>query len=214
MTFLELCKRVRMESGISGEITSVTGQQGIYAKLVMWVKQADLDIQRMHPDWTFMWRSVVHNLQVGVRDYLPGDLGIQLVRESLSFQLGKDYLQIVDWGRWMKEFNLRLVDSPAQPSVVTQRPDGHFVFDRIPDQEYSLTITYITKPTAMTGNDSTSVIPSEYHEAIVHRALYLYAKQEEDQYLMQSASLEFENITSQMAAEYLPDSDFDRGVII
>jgi hypothetical protein len=57
MTFLELCKRVRADAGISGDMATVLNQQGMMAKLVNWVRQADLDIQRMHTSWAFMWRT-------------------------------------------------------------------------------------------------------------------------------------------------------------
>lgn len=213
MTFLELCKRVRADAGISGDIATVLNQQGMMAKLVNWVRQADLDIQRMQTSWTFMWRTATPSLQVGVRLYQPADLDIQQVRDSLSFQIGKQYLKMVSWEHWMQSYNLQLVDPPAQPTVFTQRPDGAFLFERIPDQAYPLTITYYIKPISMASNSSVSVVPEEYHEAIVQRALYLYAKQEEDQYLMQTAQAEFDMLTSQLAADYLPDCDFDRGGI-
>ena len=213
MTFLELCKRVRADAGISGDIATVLNQQGMMAKLVNWVRQADLDIQRMQTSWTFMWRTATPLLQVGVRLYQPADLDIQQVRDSLSFQIGKQYLKMVSWEHWMQSYNLQLVDTPAQPTVFTQRPDGAFLFDRIPDQAYPLTIAYYIKPISMVSNSSVSVVPEEYHEAIVQRALYLYAKQEEDQYLMQTAQTEFDMLTSQLAADYLPDCDFDRGRI-
>lgn len=211
MTFLELCKRVRSEAGISGDIATVTNQQGIMAKLVEWVRQADLDIQRMHPNWQFMWRMATPLLQIGVRNYLPADLEIQQVRDSLSFQLGKQYLQHVSWDVWMRDHNLQLSDVPAQPTIYTQRPDGMFLFDRIPEHAYPLSVTYYTKPARMTENGSVSVVPEEYHEAIVRRALFLYACQEEDQYLMQTSQNEFDRLTSEMASEYLPEITMNFG---
>ena len=210
MTFLELCKRVRLEAGISGDIATVLNQQGIMAKLVEWVRQADLDIQRI-PNWQFMWRMASPTLQIGVRNYLPADLDIQQVRDSLSMQLGKQYLTFVGWDTWMRQYNLQLSDVLAQPTLYTQRPDGVFLFDRLPDQAYPLSVTYYTKPEKMTENGSVSVVPEEYHEAIVRRALYLYACQEEDQYLMQTSQAEYDRLTTEMAGEYLPEISINFG---
>jgi len=58
VTFLELCKTVRQELGISGNGPSNVSSTIYQEKLLIdWVKAADLLVQRLHPDWDFLWAS-------------------------------------------------------------------------------------------------------------------------------------------------------------
>jgi hypothetical protein len=99
MNFLELCQRVRLKSGLSGDIASVTGQQAILAKVVTWVQDADLEIQRSKTDWSFMWRKAASALVVGKNEYLPADFGMLPFASISKLYIGTTEIYPVPWSQ-------------------------------------------------------------------------------------------------------------------
>ena len=78
-TYLQICQDTQSTCSITGNsITSVTGQSGILAKLVRWVADADVAIQRLHTDWDFLYDTSTFSetLVQGSSEYAqPPDLG-------------------------------------------------------------------------------------------------------------------------------------------
>lgn len=204
MTFLELCQRVRQESGISGSgPDTVNNQKAILQKVVEWVRQADLDIQRMHQDWAFMWRSQAVQLITGQQAYTNIELNLLDMDTVLSIDYQGDELCALTWEQF-KSQRMQVMEQQQRPTVYTIRPDSQILFYAVPDKDYSLTVEYMKKVQPMQNDDDISPIPERYHDAILHKALMYYASHEEDNSLYGVANMRFDSVLSELAASQLP----------
>ena len=210
MTFLELCQRVRQESGVSGSgPASVANQQAIIAKIIEWVRQADIDIQRLHDNWNFMWRSKSVDLIAGQAAYTPGELNLFDMDSVRSMDYNGDPLVAISWEAF-KAQRMQVMTQQQQPTVYTIRPDGALMFYAVPDKVYSLTVEYTLKVSPMQNDNDLSPIPERFHDVILHKALMYYASHEEDNSLYGVANMRFENALSELVADQLPPITFYR----
>lgn len=205
MTFLELCRRVRQDSGISGDIATVENQQGILAKLVTWVREADYDILKSRTDWTFMQRSANASLQVGKAEYLPADLNMQPFAGLSRLYVGRVPIVHCDFNT-LDDWHLKQGGATAGvPQRYAVTPNKRILFDHAPAEAASVAIRYHALPVRMTANSSVSLIPEEHHEIIVQKALMSYASMEQDDKLLRDATDRFERLHSQLCNSYLPE---------
>ena len=191
MTFLEMCRRVRQESGISGDIASVVNQQGILAKLVTWVQQAEYDIVTSRKDWNFMRGKASGSLVVGKVEYLPGDLGMQPFTMLSKVYVDRQPLRKLDF-EYLDDWHLK--NGGAQegtPTAYAETPDGTILFDHKPTQAVLFDIRYYKSATRLTLNTSVSPIPAEHEEVIIQAALMSYARHEQDDQLLRDFEKEF-----------------------
>lgn len=208
MNFLELCQRVRLKSGLSGDIAAVTGQQAILAKLVTWVQDADLEIQRSKTEWSFMWRRTSANLVVGKNEYLPLDLNMQPFSNLETLFVGTKPLNEVPWAQLEHDLLSNGGAPSGEPCSYALSPDGFIVFNRSPMAVSVANIRYHLLPLRMTSNTSVSPIPEEFHEAIVQKALQSYASNEQDDQLQRDAITAFDVLSKEMTARFLPKITF------
>lgn len=214
MTFLELCNRVRQESGISGSgPITVVNQQAILAKVVEWVRQADLDIQRLQPDWTFLWRIGSAALQEDVRQYSTLDLGLINVNQIKRIAIDGQPLKELSWDVFRNRGFLTAADK-QRPTVYTFRPDGVMQVFPVPDAGYTLDVEYSVLPVQMVGDTDVSAIPERFHDVIMHKALMYYASHEEDGSLLQVATMRYDNALAELASACLPRMSFSRGAFL
>lgn len=211
MTFLELCQRVRQESGISGSgPESVLNQKAILEKVIQWVKQADLDVQQAHEDWLFMWRMSSITLASGVSEYQPITLGLNSLRAIDELEINGYPLRRYSWKQF-KACRKHLGDGKGEPTAYTVMPDGSLQFSPSPDKNYQAIIEYSMKPIAMQNDDDESIVPEDYHPIILQKALMYYASHEEDNSLYQVAAQRYDEYLSLMAHELLPQLSIGRG---
>ena len=210
MTFLELCQRVRQESGVSGSgPVTVANQQAIIAKIIEWVRQADVDIQRLHDNWRFMWRSKGVNLIAGQALYTPLELSLTDMDALLSLDYAGDTLVPLSWEAF-KAQRMQVMTQQQRPTVYTIRPDGALMFYAVPNQAYTLTAEYTMKVSQMQSDNDISPIPERFHDVILHKALMYYASHEEDSSLYGVANGRYEQALSELAAAELPPITFCR----
>lgn len=211
MTFLELCKRVRQESGVSGTgPVSVASQTGILAKIVEWVRQADVDIQRYNLFWSFLWRITDVELTLGTKEYSMAALGLSDMRQLKGISIGNNKLVEMPWQLYV-DYGFRLSSDSGTPTHYTFRPDGVMCVHPAPNAPVQVTIEYYRTPKAMSANADVSLIPEAYHDAIIHKALMYFASHEEDAALLQVSNVRYENVLAEMGANYLPKITLDRG---
>lgn len=211
MTYLELCVRVREESGVSGTgPASTINQVGVLAKIIGWVRDADLDIQRFKTDWKFLWRRAQSALVVGQQSYSATELSLSDLKDINRFWVNDTPVRVVDWDEWVDRYEPQGTGQ-GMPQVVTIAPDLSFMFYPVPDSAYSTRTDYFKMPVALTADSDVSAIPAAYHDCIVQKALIYYGKFEEDQNLIQLASLEYEQKLSELCRDYLPKMGFARG---
>lgn len=211
MTYLELCVRVREESGVSGTgPASTTNQIGVLAKIVGWVRDADLDIKRFKNDWKFLWRRTQSALVLGQQSYTAIDLSLSDLKDLSRFWVNDQPVRIVNWDEWVDRYEPQGTGQ-GLPQVVTIAPDGSFMFYPVPDSAYSTRTDYFKMPISLSGDSDMSVIPAAYHDCIVQKALIYYGIFEEDQALIQLATMQYEQKLSELCRDYLPKMGFARG---
>lgn len=205
MNFLELCQRVRQDSGISGDIASVVNQQGILLKLVTWVQQAEYDIVTSRKDWNFMRGKASGSLVVGKVEYLPGELGMQPFAMLSKVYVDRQPLEKLDF-EYLDDWHLKNGGAPdGTPTAFAETPDGTILFNHKPTQAVAFDIRYYKSATRLTVNTSVSPIPAEHEEVIVQAALMSYARHEQDDQLLRDSQIAFDVHLKSLSNRQLPN---------
>jgi len=214
MTFLELCKRVHEQSGISGKgPTTTSGQSGVLAKLVSWVIDADMDIQALKNEWQFLWRRANATLTAGQQVYSGAALNITNLNVIDSVFVDNEQVISVPWQDWLGDFDQRNQDL-GWPRILSVDPTGNIYLYPVPESDMAIKVNYYTEPTALSNDSDVSLIPAKYHDCIVQKALMYYATFEEDMQLYQMASARYETRLTDLCNSQLPIMGFDiRGLI-
>lgn len=214
MNFLELCVRVREESGISDTgPASVTGQTGILGLIVSWVRQADLDIQNLENQWRFLWTRAPAAVAVPNQlEYLPADLNVvtdQLNDRNLSRMLVDDNIvPFLTWELYVSWIERSPVEFGPNPRCVTVTPDGKFKFWPVIDTAVSVVVDYYASPVSLTLGTDISKIPPQYHETIVDKAMLYYGRSENDQMAFDNAQFMYSEHLSRIEHTELPQAQF------
>jgi hypothetical protein len=209
VTFLELCKTVRQELGISGNgpasVSSTIYQE---KALIDWVKAADLLVQRLHPDWDFLWSSWTQETTAGTQDYdAPADLGMW-DRESFALERGTSNGQRLSEKDFRADRNYVTERENATPVNFIVLPSQNVRLYPPPDDAYTLSADYWKAPVAMSENTDESVIPEQYRRIIVARAKMFYAEEAETFNLYQTYGAEFNDLLNDLEAHFWPGQKF------
>lgn len=213
-TFLELCKDVRREAGLSGTgPSSVNGQVGMDAKLVSWVKNAWIEIQESNPKWRFLWKNDgLINCTAGMMTYDPISLGFDLRNYDIDSlrvyvgtignQLFMTYVPYADF-RSNYLFGSRQVIQ-GRPNVFTVNPDNTISVWPIPNDAYVINFDYYRNPQELTNNTDVPVMPTRFHQAIMYLALSKYAAHDEAQIIYQDALMNYKRMMIRLQNDQLP----------
>lgn len=194
MNYLQLCQRVRQESGgVAGTSSSpaaVTGQVGQLAKIVSWTNDAWRDLWLKHDDWLFKRGDFSLPLVAADNDYAASDCSptvtdlAQWDDESMRIYLtsagvsDETFLSRMEYADWRNVWNIGS-QTPSRPNVVTVKPTLHLGFGPVADAAYVVTGEYLKSFTDMAANaDVPTGLPSDFHMCIVYRALEKYAADE------------------------------------
>jgi hypothetical protein len=189
MTFLELVVRLHAEAGVAGTApATVVGQTGILLKLVNWIVAANDDIQNLHPaGWKFLQTAFSFVTVADQRNYTEAEAGITVGVSEWKTDAGstrlyllaadESYLVYYDWDLFRltyKTGSARTVT--GRPIVYTIKPDNTMELGAIPDAVYTVNGEYFKQAQTLdvTVDTNLSLIPSQYHMAIVYRALMFY----------------------------------------
>lgn len=207
-TYLELCQETQRVCGISGNpIASVSGQTGILQKLVTWVADADIAIQRKAINWDFLYVTdfSVSTVQGSAEYTKPTNLGdwdrdTFYVNYTLATNAKLDEIKYRDY------FNNYAVGTQTQskPGNFIIPPSKNPTVYPLPDAVYTLTANYWRTPLRMSANSSTSLIPENYIRAIIARAKMYYAIDQEAQLVYGEAENEFTTVLAELKSNQLP----------
>lgn len=206
MTFLEICKRVRQECGVSGDgPASVSGQVGIYKKIVDWVTAAHEEIQLKHNNWRFDWGTVTATLSDGVETYQPNDVwslnarnwdfDSMYVYRTAEGPTSRTWLSRLDYNQYRQ---VRVPSVTGRPTYVSWAPNKALSFYPLPSSGLTLVADYWMEPMVMSANTDVPRIPSEHHMAIVWRAVMFWAASEENPALFQSARDNYQSVMNKL----------------
>lgn len=212
--YLQLCQKMTRDLGMSTTIAAVTDQTGMAQKIVEWVADADEFVQSLYSDWNFLWTQHSTSTIVGTRAYsAPADLG-EWDKDSFYLDYTSDSyvkLSFIDYLTWRRSYR-QGTHSNIKPSSFVIAPDKSVYLEGIPDAVYTLTADYWASPTRMTGNTSTSPIPTRYERIIIARAKIYYAEHEEFPNVFELATNEYDALLKQLESAELPGrAEYTRG---
>ncbi|WP_416398139.1 hypothetical protein [Allohahella sp. A8] len=225
MTFLELCRAAYTRIGYSGAGPSaVTDQSAQSARVVDYVEQAWLEIQRSRENWKFMLRRFDQVTEPGIT---------HLSLPSTEVAKG-DVIRSVEKDSWYirgetEKTSARLCYLPADHRRAIEESDEHYTgrpnyfwHDRksvrvspTPDRAYRITGDYYITPQTFASSDSADnrqrelsqkvpEMPEEYHIAIVWLAVRSLAAFEGDGNAFQMADGEYRKLFNQICTTELP----------
>lgn len=211
MNFLQLCQRVRSESGVSsGGPAAVEGQTGMLARLVTWVAEEWVSLQGRE-DWRFLWRRETPTLTPGLADYDGAALGVPALGRIFA---RKVYMVHPVTGArqrigWCSPQGLPAqVAQAGPPRRFTRDPDGKLRFFPAPDLAYGLVLEHLRTPQVLSSNQDVPIIPrADLHAAIVWPALERYARHVGDGTLLANAAAGRQETFSRLYDEYAPKPD-------
>jgi len=208
--FLQLVQRVRQETGTAGTgPVTITNQQGQLAQLVSWTNQAYLDICNKWADWNFLWAEGVITLTPGQSDYaLPTNC--RQVNEDSVYLSGGDgglsnyplnFLEYDDYRRDKHAFAL-----PGVPAYFTLMPNETLRLLPAPNDSFVLDFEYWETAESLSANTSIPKFDPAYDDAIIWRAVMLWAGFNEAEAEYQKAAYNYELALSNLEARYLPSA--------
>jgi len=189
MNFLQLCKRLRQEAGLTGSGPStVVDQTGISKQIVDWVNTAYVDVLSQHANWHFMQDDFSFNTTASQRAYSIAETGVTDLEKWKVDDYGSFRIYLTSAGIAQEQYlNPLLWDDYRQmylygathtaegfPSYFAVQPDKGLNFYLVPNNIYTVTGEYFKVPTELSLDTSEPVIPSQFHMIIIWRALMLY----------------------------------------
>lgn len=189
MNYLQLCQRLRKESGVPGTGPSaVTGQTGFELNLVDWIDTAYQDIQNFHPTWDFLRDDFSFDTTVAKRNYTPAEAGITDFESWKIFSHGdiriyntvigvqnESRLSYVPWDGYRDSYYFGTNrTAPGRPHAVTYKPNRSLDLFQVPNDIFTVNGEYYKQADIMTADADIPIIPVNFHMIIVWRALMFY----------------------------------------
>ena len=207
MNYLALCDKLLKETGLSDQgVSSVIGQTGLNKKAVDWINRAWTEIQNLN-DWNFLWQTGSFDTVIGQQNYDPvSNLALSpalnkwvnsSVRITESGLTG--YLTYVPWSTWS-----RTSFTSAKPVGFTIRPDGALSFNTLPDAAYTIDFDYYRTPQQLTENTDELILPEQFQDAILYKAILYVAAEQDAPELYQDAQSQLNIRLSAMGVTALP----------
>jgi len=170
MNKLALVQELARLAGISdsGGPATLVGQTGDNQKAIRYIDAAHEEIQNEYADWNFLWASTSFNTTIDLAEY-AGASGL-LTWDVDRIYCDGEQVDVIAY----QDYTPETLDS-AKPMQATILPNGQIKFIPAPDAVYPITYDYFKAPKVLSLNADESLIPSQYHMAIVARALIMYA---------------------------------------
>lgn len=220
-TYLELVQQLHRDVGAAGtEPTGVTGLTGEAERLAGWVKEADNYVQLKWVNWKYLYQQY-STPTVPDQPTLtkPANLKYWDFKTFRIIEPGdtdKNVLEAVEYDSIKTEILTPILDTDI-PSRAIVLNNNNLQFDPVPDDAYTIEADYYDKPTLLAANADVSLVPEEFHQIIIGRAMILYANfenapeikdQGEEIYIEQLALLENDQLPNVM------HSRFNTGAVI
>lgn len=223
MNYLQLAQRLAVECGVSGGGPSaVTGQVGMYAKLVNWINDSWVEIQGMHDNWNWMREPFAFNTTANVGDYNPNTITNTITGQPMTdlrywwkdtFRCQKVSIGVQD-EQWLVEWEYLVfrntyrfnVQVPGRPVVFAIRPNQKEVLlGQVPNDVYQISGEYQKLPSSLVDNTDTPEMPTHLHLAIVYKAMQFYGLYEAAPEVISKGNTEFSRLMNQLEREQLPE---------
>ena len=181
--------------------------------MVNWTASAWDDIQLERPDWYWMRSSFTFTTVGGTRLYSPSDAGIasrfsmwdtnslRIWRLSKTDEIELPFLAYEDF----RQSYLIGQEIQNQPLYYTIDPQLNLLLGPIPDGVSTVTGEYFKSVQSLADSADVPEMPSQFHMAVVYRALMFYARYEAAGEIYTDAQANYKRFLRRMELNQLPD---------
>ncbi len=216
MTFLELCKCVRQEAGVSGTgPVTVANQTGELKRIVDWTSEAYKEIQLMRPNWNWLRDDFDFQTTLDDYDYTPAQAGITErfhawdIDTIKSFRTSIGVSNEYELGellyRQYRKIYLTGFQSSGTPIIFSIAPDKKLLIGPKPDGIYTVSGQYWKTPQLLAADGDIPEMPEEFHMFIVWQALEHYALYESAGEVLIRAQKNIKFYKNRLENSQLPD---------
>lgn len=218
MNLVELTDDLRIEVGASGStITTVEGRLPLEVqRLARTVRQAWVDIQTEHRDWTFRRIDSTDVMEVGQAIQSPTELAAEGVADwyTDTFRFaepgeGMDQsgpMHYLEWDIFRQTHGLDATER-GRPLYFSVRPDKTIAVARPPDKAYPFWYDYVRAVQLLRRDKDAPYLPADYHTAIIYKAKMLYGAYEDDPGMFDHGQGEYRRWLQKLEAAFLPGLD-------
>lgn len=220
MNFLQLVQRTRSECGVSGsQPISVANQVAEIARLVAWVNTAWVDIQSERQDWDFLRSPVTFQTVLAKPTYTPIECGItdfgMWARDSFrNYETAAGtnsevFMEYIDYELWRNTYQFStLRASYSRPLQITITPNKSLGLGQVPLAGYTVVGEYFRQPTELVLDTDIPSIPTQFHMAIVYKAMMHYGAYEAASEVYQRGEVEYKKIMKRLLSSQMPEIVF------
>lgn len=227
MTFLQLCQRLILECGISGEsnFTTVVGNSGEFERVVTWVNAASLDIQSAHQDWDWMRQSASFATVAGQATYElgsgAGTVGVTVAAFNMwARDTARNYVTSVGtnseifmdhigYDAWRNTYMYgALRTTTTRPVQFAISPTKALCMGPPPVVGYTITCDYYTAPVDLALDVDVPLLPTQWQMAIIYRAMMFYGAFEAAPEVYNRGETEFQKVMNRLDHDRLPEIVF------
>lgn len=220
LNFLQLVQRLRQESASSGSPpTTTVSQTGDSRKLVDWVSTAWMDIQNEKPDWFFMRQPISFNTVAGIQTYNQSQTGVasfgNFKRDSFrQYRVSQGFgseqrINFMPYDTFRDMYQYGTMRSTSQmPVIFSIDPVKNFLIGPIPDDIYTINGEGYALPTEFLTDTDRPTMPSQFHMAIVWRALMYYGQSEAASEAYSHGQNEYRRLMNRLYEDQMPTMTF------
>jgi hypothetical protein len=218
MNFLQLCKRLRSEAGISGSgPASVLNQTGEMERVVNWVNQAWEDIQNHRTNWQWMRGDFSFQTTADKADYTAAEAGIVTRFRDWDVNTIKSYRTSLGVANEFEISELPYLSyrsvyltgsqSPGTPVIFARGPDRKLLLGPKPDGEFTVSGQYWKSRQILVSDTDEPEMPEEFHMLIVWMALERYGIYESAGEVVAAGQKYSKRLMMRLELNQLPDVD-------
>jgi hypothetical protein len=215
-TFRELVNDLERESGTiyqAQRLATVAAPVGRQEKMVEWVREAWRLIQTSRTDWRWMRGEFTSALVAGQRRYAPADLGIAdfggwppprprglspfTLYDPAAGPADECEVRPVDHDEWRARWD-RGVHDAQRPRAWSVDGAGRLCFGPKPDKPYVIRGDYRRSAQILAADGDVPVCPTDFHDAILWRAMVLMGSHDEAQMVVAHGQSNFSRIYRDM----------------
>lgn len=219
MNFLQLCQRAREKCLMQGTGPSaVTGQTGEMLRLVNWVNESWLDIQKWFPEnqgryWAWMRGAFSFTTTDGVQAYLPSaftapltDVRFYLKRTFRVYTTAdgvaqEQYMDFIDYDTFVEQWMYR-TPTRSRPTGFSIDKSNNSILITAPDAVgYTVYGKYVKQASEMAANTDIPGLPADHHMLIIYRTMMKYGASKAAQEVYSEGKIEFERTILQLVAD-------------
>lgn len=220
-TFIELVRMAARESGTVADALpqSVSGQTGRIGKIVRWVDESWNQIQNSHAHWRWLHDSFEGDLNPGLRQYSPLQMGISRFAHWVTLpyttsiyedELGKSdegFIYPIEYWRYRRFYDIG-EQEPARPACFCASPLNLLSFGPAPDKVYHVRGEYYKSSQRLVNDNDLPELPLRFRPMIAWLAVILLSKHDEGGFAVAAAQQNYNDYMDKLEVDQLQEVNF------